>query len=381
MSVSLQVSIGEAIDKLSILDIKCHKIQDERLIDVQKEYTYLYETLKTFVDSYKYYYDLLYKTNLEIWEVQDQIREEQLATQERDVHYKKIVDLNDSRFLIKNKLNLLCKSEFKEQKGYKKRKLFLVMHLGLGDAFTMNGAIRYVSLFYDQVEILSKERNYKNVKEMFADDPSIVVFPIKDKDEMNAYKTFSERPDYDVINSGFCHPISSRISHSYFKDTLPVHTGGSHFIHEFYKRMNVDFSVYTEYFYVPVSERAQELFNLVKGYKLVFCHNHASDGAVEISEILPYLSDSSCLVVNPNKNMYSSEHPFYEITENLVGKAFLDYTCILQNAHALYVVDSSFFACTLPMVERGLIKTSRLFCKPRSQYNYENFTNKFMYLK
>ena len=39
--LSLPVSLGEAIDKLTILDIKCEKIKDNRKIDVQKEYNIL----------------------------------------------------------------------------------------------------------------------------------------------------------------------------------------------------------------------------------------------------------------------------------------------------------------------------------------------------
>jgi hypothetical protein len=382
MSVSLQVSIGEAIDKLSILDIKRQKIQDERLLDVQKEYMYLYEPLKTYIDLYRYYYVLLYKTNLEIWDVQDQIREEQIEKSERDIYYKKIVDLNDSRFLIKNKLNLLCRSDFKEQKGYKKRKLFFIMHLGLGDAFTMNGAIRYFSLFYDQVDILAKNRNYENVKQMFADDLSIVVIPVKDSDEMNAYMKLSSRSEYDVINSGFCHPIPSRISHSYFKGKQSDQSSGTHFIHEFYNRATLNFSVYTEYFFIPESPNAQNLYEYVKEYNLVFCHNHASDSIVLFDDISQYLSDSSYLVVNPNKNMYSLDHPLYNIADSLVGKPFLEYLKVLQSAWALYLVDSSFFAYALPMVDKGLITTTRLFCKPRSsQYDYSTFSKKFTYLK
>ena len=36
--IVLEVSLGEALDKLTILDIKCDKIKDERKIDCQKEY-------------------------------------------------------------------------------------------------------------------------------------------------------------------------------------------------------------------------------------------------------------------------------------------------------------------------------------------------------
>lgn len=46
MIINLPVSIGEALDKLSILDIKLKKIKDERKLDVKKEYNLLYVKLK-----------------------------------------------------------------------------------------------------------------------------------------------------------------------------------------------------------------------------------------------------------------------------------------------------------------------------------------------
>ena len=47
--IVLEVSLGEALDKLTILDIKCDKIKDERKIDCQKEYDLLYNELKEYV--------------------------------------------------------------------------------------------------------------------------------------------------------------------------------------------------------------------------------------------------------------------------------------------------------------------------------------------
>ena len=44
----LPVSLGEAMDKLTILDIKLDQIKDNRRIDVEKEYDLLYEKLNHF---------------------------------------------------------------------------------------------------------------------------------------------------------------------------------------------------------------------------------------------------------------------------------------------------------------------------------------------
>lgn len=50
--ISLPVSLGEALDKLTILDIKCSKIADiERSASAKKEYDILYAILREFVIS------------------------------------------------------------------------------------------------------------------------------------------------------------------------------------------------------------------------------------------------------------------------------------------------------------------------------------------
>ena len=48
--IELPVSLGEALDKLTILDIKREKIKDERLKDVEYEYGLLYEKLEDYIN-------------------------------------------------------------------------------------------------------------------------------------------------------------------------------------------------------------------------------------------------------------------------------------------------------------------------------------------
>ena len=383
MSVELVVSIGEAIDKLTILDIKRTKITDDRIKDVVNEYDYLYLKVRVHVKMYAYYYDLLYKTNLEIWEVQDQIRYNQILERERDTCYKRIVDLNDSRFLIKKKLNMLCESVFKEQKGYTPRKLFLVTHLGLGDACTMIGAIRYFSLFYDQVELGSKQKNLGNVRAMFSDDSSIVVHPIPN-DWTGEYSTLiqlSNRAGYDVINTGFCHSvIKDKIAHPFFQHR-PKKNNATHFLHQFYENARLEQSIYSTHFYLPLSKASNELYVRTQPFKVVFHHDQASDGTVCIPSVNTYISDSEYLVVNPNRNVYPIDNPRYAFAQTFVGQPFLDYIECIRNAHAIYVTDSSFFACMLPMAEKGELRASILVCKPRtSDYSKHGIGPRFTYL-
>ena len=60
--IVLPVSLGEALDKLTILDIKCEKIKDSRRDDCLKEYNTLYDSLKEYVTTFSYHYRILKKT-------------------------------------------------------------------------------------------------------------------------------------------------------------------------------------------------------------------------------------------------------------------------------------------------------------------------------
>ncbi len=70
----LPVSFGEAIDKLTILDIKMNKLNDSRRIDVEKEFNILLENLKGIIEQIQFYYNALKQINLQIWEDQDLFR-------------------------------------------------------------------------------------------------------------------------------------------------------------------------------------------------------------------------------------------------------------------------------------------------------------------
>ena len=124
-TIVLPVSLGEAIDKLTILDIKLDNIKDNRRKDVEIEYNLLYKKLKEFIEKYKDLYNSMKKVNMLIWDMMDKLRDAEL----RDDIYLKIckdcIEYNDIRFRIKNKINYVSKSDLKEQKGYKINRLLI----------------------------------------------------------------------------------------------------------------------------------------------------------------------------------------------------------------------------------------------------------------
>jgi hypothetical protein len=127
MNISIPVSIGELVDKLTILEIKSSKItDDEKLKNVRYEYMSLkntYDSLSLDPDIVDFY-DELYEVNLKIWDLENEIRKIGL-----ELYYttdyikvakiaKQIYISNDLRSTIKKNVNLKYNSEIVEEKSH-----------------------------------------------------------------------------------------------------------------------------------------------------------------------------------------------------------------------------------------------------------------------
>jgi len=160
----LPISIGEALDKLSILDIKLDNITDSRRDNVKIEYNMLYEKLEPYVKSSQKYYDMLKKTNEYIWKLMDRLRDEMNM---EDTEYTKIcketVISNDVRFRIKNKINNLLNSKLKEQKGYKVLSILFDFTNYNDNIIFMLKPLTYYSILYDEIFIRTENKEIINL--------------------------------------------------------------------------------------------------------------------------------------------------------------------------------------------------------------------------
>jgi hypothetical protein len=121
--MKVEVSIGELIDKWTILKIKSEKILDQtKLINIKKEIEHLYnEILKIEGLINDDLSENLLDVNKNLWQVEDDLRlfelnnifDESFISLARSV-YK----LNDLRASIKMKINLKYKSNFVEEKSH-----------------------------------------------------------------------------------------------------------------------------------------------------------------------------------------------------------------------------------------------------------------------
>lgn len=160
--LTLPVSIGEGLDKLSILDIKLEFIQDKRRDNVKKEYDILYEKMKVylFYPSIYQFYNSLKKTNLYIWKLMDELRDNKDLTDEKYLYLsKETIYSNDVRFRIKSKINNILNSFIKEEKGYLINRIIVDM-LDYGDNIdSMVKPLYYFLINYDKVYIKTKNMN------------------------------------------------------------------------------------------------------------------------------------------------------------------------------------------------------------------------------
>lgn len=176
--ILLPVSIGEALDKLSILDIKLDMIKDSRRDNVKIEFDLLYNKLKLFIIEYECLYAEMKEINHQIWLNMDILRDGEISNDDYLKVCKQTIIDNDIRFRIKNKMNTLANSNIKEQKGYKITKYYL--DIKNEDIRVHEYCVHFCSLRYDEVYISS---NYQNeLKQKFSYDSTIQFI---DKNEFN----------------------------------------------------------------------------------------------------------------------------------------------------------------------------------------------------
>ena len=125
--MKVEISNGELLDKISILELKLLKIEDkEKLVNIQKEFDELNPLVQKLFEKHEgqlqNHYLELAKINGQLWDIENWIRE---CEQEKRFD-KEFVELarsvyitNDKRSEVKKKINILTQSDFIEEKSYK----------------------------------------------------------------------------------------------------------------------------------------------------------------------------------------------------------------------------------------------------------------------
>jgi hypothetical protein len=124
LNMKIEVSNGEIIDKLTIIEIKLERIRDEvKQANLRKEYNELLNASASIISTADILYKLLYEVNSELWDIEDHIRDlerkkdfgNEFVTTARAVYFK-----NDRRSELKREINIKTSSGLMEEKSYEK---------------------------------------------------------------------------------------------------------------------------------------------------------------------------------------------------------------------------------------------------------------------
>ncbi len=124
MNITCEVSLGELVDKISILKIKLEHITDQdKLKFVRKEEETLSKTLASLkLENIDFHLNQMIDVNQKLWKIEDDIRdlERDKDFGERFIELARAVYItNDERFRRKNTINTTYKSGLAEVKSYK----------------------------------------------------------------------------------------------------------------------------------------------------------------------------------------------------------------------------------------------------------------------
>lgn len=124
--MKIEVSNGEIVDKLTIIEIKLERIKDKvKLANLKREFDVLDSAAKTIISREDILYKRLYKINTTLWDIEDRIRD---LERKKDFGpdfietARSVYIINDERSEVKRLINISTNSDLTEEKSYEEYK-------------------------------------------------------------------------------------------------------------------------------------------------------------------------------------------------------------------------------------------------------------------
>lgn len=214
--------------------------------------------------------------------------------------------------------------------------MIIYHHLGLGDHIICNGLVRSLADKHQNITLLCKHNNFKNIQFMYRDSLNINVMPVRDDAEADA-----------ICRSGHCIRCGSAISAKIY----PVEKKWDEV---FYYHANIPFDYsWQKFCYKPDTECEKNLFDiLVNNEDYIFIHNKDSGGTDRINwDII----DKSKKIITTQPDI-----PFFAYGE------------IINKAKEIHCINSSF----IHLIDRISTKGHLFYHKLHNPNPYSDFTQK-----
>ncbi len=237
---------------------------------------------------------------------------------------------------------------------------FIYTHLGLGDMFLMNGAVRFLRERYEEVYVVSKPKYEDTVKSMYSDDPNIRIVVADDADlhpwEQTS-RTLIEK-GYDVYG---CGAFSMKLKKALYD-----------YPNSFYDDMDIPRSARRTHFRVPRTAAGKALHESFQGRSYIVVHQEASTHTLPIVERLRAAGETR-LIVDLNRNQVDplADPIGHALAANAIFKSFVDYAQLLEGAEELHLIDSSVFNFTMSL-DISKVRRRVYYIRPRG-HPIDNF--------
>lgn len=239
-------------------------------------------------------------------------------------------------------------------------------HNGLGDNITSISAVNFLLKYYSKIYFLCKDKHSNNCKLLYL-NLNVEIIPFDSNIEyQHCYKII--KPYYTNLNVDIficgCHKsyLSSKITNSIFLNYKPDdknYTVKYDFIRQFYWDINLDLSVYYEYFNINSTKDSMELYNLIKNYNIYFTHTEASNMKMDItSEINNYINDDNWIIICANENIYDGNSSKYKFAQKFINIPIIFYIDVIKNAKKINVINSCFSCIIYPLLKTNLLSSN-----------------------
>jgi hypothetical protein len=258
-------------------------------------------------------------------------------------------------------------------------------HNGLGDNLYSIGALRFLLNYYEKIFFLCKDIYYENVKLFFLDTDRIICVPFDANNERrhcyNIISKFYNWNKNDIFICGEYHKsyLRSKITNPAViniknADTPSTYTiyydmitaANYNFIENFYKDINLDFSIFFKYWELPMTEMSKTLYETVKQYKIIFLQTTSSNNyKLNITKLLDkYLYDEGSILISNDENLYNNRaglphmNEKQRICEQFVKNKIIYYLDTIINSSEIYIIDSCFVGIVLPLKKMNKLNAS-----------------------
>jgi len=264
--------------------------------------------------------------------------------------------------------------------SFKLNTAYYLSHNGLGDNITSIGAINFLLKYYNVIYFLCKDIYKKNVELLFLGKPVVIVdFP--HNNEFAETKRIISNAYYNDNNINIficgCHRtyINSYITHPELLNRQQDNTWKCdyEFIEKFYTCINLDLSIYYNYFNIPSNEMSINCLKSVEMYKIIFCHTKGSDREINIDKYInKYINDNDYICVCTNKNLYNVSNEKHKIANYYINLPIVHYIDIIKKCERFFIINSCFSCIFYPLSKTKRLKAIEGYIITNKNDNYIN---------